>query len=107
MLYQETDEQAADIAVEALRRMAEAGQPANPHNFTIWYVYLTGRDPGFNEMFDYLLNTGQLVSEKRASQLYARCIAFDADGELSSRDSALYDADHVHVLRPRRKGDAL
>ena len=23
------------------------------------------------------------------------------------RDSALYDSDHVHVLRPRRKGDAL
>ena len=43
-------------------------------------------------MFDYLLETGQILTEKRAAQLYARCIAFDAEGELSSRDSALYDA---------------
>jgi diguanylate cyclase len=65
---------------------------AHPHNFTIWYVYLGGRDSGFNEMFDYLLNAGQPLTEKRVSQLYARCIAFDADGELSSRDAALYEA---------------
>jgi diguanylate cyclase len=90
--YSETRDQAGDLAVEALRRMAETGMPANPHNFTIWYVYLSNRDPGFNEMFDYLLETGQILTEKRAAQLYARCIAFDAEGELSSRDSALYDA---------------
>lgn len=92
MHYSESKEQAGDLAVEALRRMAETGMPANPHNFTIWYIYLSGRDPGFNEMFDYLLATGQMSSEKRTAQLYARCIAFDADGEMSSRDSALYEA---------------
>jgi diguanylate cyclase len=90
--YSETQEQAADLAIEALRRMAEAGMPANPHNFTIWYVYLGGHDPGFNEMFDYLLATGQALTEKRAAQLYARCLAFDSGGELSSHDAALHDA---------------
>lgn len=48
MQYSETRDQAGDLAVEALRRMAETGMPANPHNFTIWYVYLSNRDPGFN-----------------------------------------------------------
>ncbi len=91
MQYSETREQAGDLAVAALRRMAETGQPANPHNFTIWYVYLSGRDPGFNEMFDYLLSTDQPFSEKRMAQLYARCIAFDGGGEASSRDSALFE----------------
>ena len=90
--YTETQEQAYDLAAEALRRMAEAGMPANPHNFTIWYVYLSGRDPGFNEMVDYLLQSGQKLTGKRGAQLYARCIAFDGQGEMSSRDSALYEA---------------
>lgn len=92
MQYTETTEQAGDLAIEALRRMAETAMPANPHNFTIWFVYLSGRDPGFNEMFDYLLESGQISSEKRTAQLYARCIAFDGGGELSSRDAALYEA---------------
>lgn len=92
MQYSETKERAGELALEALRRIAETGLPANPHTFTIWYVYLTGRDPGFNEMFDYLLNSGQLQSEKRIEQLYARSIAFEVGDELSSRDAALYEA---------------
>jgi diguanylate cyclase len=42
-------------------------------------------------MFEYLLNTDQPLTEKRSAQLYSRCIAFDSDGELSSRDTALFD----------------
>jgi diguanylate cyclase len=90
--YSETRQQADDLAAEAMRRMAKADMPANPHNFTIWYVYLSGRDPGFNEMLDHLLNSGQPIGEKRSARLYARCIAFEDGGEMSSRDAALQDA---------------
>lgn len=60
--------------------MAERGIPANPMNYTVWYVYHSGKYPGLTHTLDELLARRAPFSVERNEEIYAKY--FGADRQL-------------------------
>lgn len=82
----------AKLANSALVRMVAQDIPPTPENYTVWYTYLSGRDPDIVDMIDQILGAGTTFTEERCTALYLRCKAF-TDSELDDeREAAFVDA---------------
>lgn len=55
MQYQESFEQAAEYVRLALPLMAKHAIPASPQHYTVWYEYVTGRNPVLQEAIEEAL----------------------------------------------------
>lgn len=89
MSYPENKQDAARLAEDVIARMAEHDIPANPENYTVWYSYLSGRDPDLCHMIDRILDSKAPFTDEQCSALYLRCTAFAANEIGDERDAAL------------------
>lgn len=70
MQYVDGLQQAQRFAEAALQSMRDAGIPATPSNFTIWYNYVSGRNTELSRTVDILLNNDRQIDEVVTRQLY-------------------------------------
>lgn len=89
MDYPESKKDAARFAVGAVERMAALGIPANPQNFTVWYMYLSGRDPSFVRHVDSMLANKEPFDETQCADLYASVLRANGAGKEGTREAAI------------------
>lgn len=87
--YSESKKEAAKYAVAAIERMAELGITANPQNYTIWYVYMSGRDPSFVAHVDSMLSSKEPFDETQCADLYAAVLRLGTAGKEGTREAAI------------------
>ena len=87
--YSEGKKDAAKFAQGALERMASLNIAANPQNFTIWYVYMSGRDPSFVRHVDSMLANKEPFDETQCADLYAAVLRLDGAGKEGTREAAI------------------
>jgi len=72
-----------DIALHcaraALGMMERHRVPPHPENFSIWYAYVSGRNPDLTEAIDEILRAGTRFSAEINDTLYERFAAFAPD----------------------------
>lgn len=89
MEYSEGKKSAAQYAKAAVLRMASLGITANPQNFTVWYVYLSGLDPSFGRHVDSMLAKKEPFDETQCADLYAAVLRAVGVGTDGTREAAI------------------
>lgn len=89
MEYPEGKKQAKEFAVGAVERMVTLGITPNPQNFTIWYVYLSGRDPSFVRHVDSMIANKEPFDETQCADLYAAVLRLNGAGKEGTREAAI------------------
>ncbi len=87
--YLEGKKQAKEFAMGALERMVSLGIKPNPQNFTIWYVYLSGRDPSFVRHIDSMIANKEPFDETQCADLYAAVLRSSGEGKEGTREAAI------------------
>ncbi len=82
MFYSEGIEQARNLADAAMAELEKHGIPATPHNFEVWYAYVSGRDPDLTTAIDRFVESGELFSETLSEELYSEHVATSVDQNL-------------------------
>jgi diguanylate cyclase len=80
------------FAKEAMARMGGLGIAPTPDNFTVWYCYVTKRDPDICHRIDWMLENGRVFDADECSALYLRCLAITSNEMDDKRDTALINA---------------
>ncbi len=89
MEYSEGTKDAAKYAKAALEHMAALDVTANPQNFTIWYVYESGRDRSFVSHIDSMLANKEPFDETQLADLYAAVLRSNGAGKEGTREAAI------------------
>ena len=89
MEFNEGKQEAGKYAVGAIERMQPLGITANPNNFTIWYAYLSKRDPSFVRHVDSMLANKEPFDETQCADLYAAVLRTDGAGKEGTREAAI------------------
>ncbi len=89
MEYPEGKKQAKEFAMGAVERMATLGITPNPQNFTIWYVYLSGRDQSFVRHVDSMIANKEPFDENQCADLYAAVLRLSEAGKEGTREAAI------------------
>ena len=89
MEFSEGKKDAAQHAMGAVQRMASLGITPNPQNFTVWYVYLSGRDSSFVRHVDSMLANKEPFGDAQCADLYAAVLRLSRDDKESTREAAL------------------
>ena len=89
MEYPEGKKEAAKYAVGAVERMRPLGIKTDPNNFTVWYAYLSKRDPSFVRHVDSMLANKEPFDETQCADLYAAVLRSDGAGKEGTREAAI------------------
>lgn len=89
MEYPQNLKEAAQVAADAVERMASLGITANPQNFTVWYAYLSGRDDSFVRHIDSMLAKKEPFDETQCADLYAAVLRLGFGGKDGTREAAI------------------
>lgn len=89
MEFSEGKKDAIKYAVGAVERMKPLGITANPNNFTVWYAYLSKRDPSFVRHVDSMLANKEPFDESQCADLYAAVLRTDGAGKEGTREAAI------------------
>jgi len=65
-----TEKDAVRNAEAALSTMKERNIPPTPANFTVWYAYLAGVEPGLNRRIDELIDGGGSLNTEQCADIY-------------------------------------
>jgi diguanylate cyclase len=87
--YPETKKESAQYAAGAVERMASLGITANPQNFTVWYVYLSGRDASFVRHVNSMLAKKEPFDQTQCADLYAAVLRLGVDDKEGTREAAI------------------
>jgi len=87
--YPEGKKQAKGFAMGAVERMVTLGITPNPQNFTIWYVYLSGRDQSFVRHVDSMIANQEPFDETQCADLYAAVLRLNGEGKEGTREAAI------------------
>lgn len=87
--FTEGKKDAAKYAVGAVERMKPLGITTNPNNFTVWYAYLSKRDPAFVRHVDSMLANKEPFDESQCADLYAAVLRTDGAGKEGTREAAI------------------
>ncbi|MDE1147474.1 MAG: GGDEF domain-containing protein [Azospirillaceae bacterium] len=68
---------AGHLAARAMDRMAAEQVAPHPHNFTVWYAYVSGRYPDLVRAVDIIASNGLPFTEERCAELYHKFFAVD------------------------------
>ncbi len=84
MRFTDNQEEATRWAEMAMARVTELGLSPNPQNFTVWFIYVSGKDPSLIRRIDMLMAMNQPFTEQRCAELYAAATFTDekTDGEV-------------------------
>lgn len=88
-----TDDTDSEKAAEYLRLtlplMSRHHVPAIPHNYAVWYTYVTGENPTLSEEIDRLIDAGETFTPSINAHLYRRFISEQDHGEVEQVRSEL------------------
>lgn len=94
-------QQAVAFAHAAVATMARHGIPPTPVNFTVWYEYHSGRDPGLNHAIDMWVASGKPFTPEAILDLYETYLSparmFSASRETAARLESVMDALREHI----------
>ena len=79
MQFTENEPQSGKFARSALDRMAEHGIPASPANFTVWYSYVSARDPNLIGHLDEMLEQNTEFTSERNQEIYKTFFGFSEE----------------------------
>ena len=79
MQFTENEPQSGKFARSALDRMAEHGIPASPANFTVWYSYVSARDPNLIGHLDEMLEQNTEFTSERNQEIYETFFGFSEE----------------------------
>ena len=71
---------AAKSAEKALSLMTERQIPSTPQNFTIWYTYVSGREPDLVRAIDKLMDEGSTFDSYENAELFEKFFGFTKEG---------------------------
>lgn len=71
---------AAKSAEKALSLMTERSIPSTPQNFTIWYTYVSGREPDLVRAIDKLISEGSSFDSYENAELFEKFFGFTKEG---------------------------
>lgn len=88
MKYPESADIAAQYLKQTIPRIVDAQVPPNPINFTLWYNYITGRNPRLSSALDKLIKLRGTYDETQARDLYFQYVIQEhlKDEKLSTSD---------------------
>lgn len=84
MTYTEAKEQAGEFLRLSLNYLAKYDLPANPVNYTIWYEYVSGKNPKLKKAIDKSFKNAKVINNSSLENLYQNFIA-DGDRIVVSR----------------------
>lgn len=70
-----SEEAAAEYLRLAIPLMNRHHVPATPHNYAVWYTYVSGENPALNAQIDALVERGASFSNEVSEELYVRFIS--------------------------------
>jgi diguanylate cyclase len=85
--YTESHAKASKYLRMALPLMHKYEVATNPHNFTIWYEYVTGNNLALNATLDGLIEAGKPFTEELNQDIYARYFIQDEQSLEAMRQS--------------------
>ena len=71
---------AAQRAKEALSAMTEKDIPSTPQNYTVWYTYVSGREPDLKRAIDKMIGEGTEFSSFENAELFEKFFGFTKEG---------------------------
>lgn len=87
MLFFENFARAKELGYSALRDMEQHSVAANPNNYTIWYMYESGRDPELSRTIESLLASQEGLTPERTEELYSKFFGTGHGEDLVNRTS--------------------
>ncbi|WP_247872419.1 GGDEF domain-containing protein [Azospirillum sp. TSO35-2] len=80
------------LAAKAMERMLSERLPPTPENFTLWYIYFSGRNPDLTRAIDLARRDGLTTSQTLCDELYKRFFTLDAEAQAirETSDKARY-----------------
>lgn len=87
-----TVEAAAEYLRLALPMMARHQVPATPHNYAVWYTYVSGDNAALNAEIDRLVSEGTPFSPTVCNELYRRHVG---DNDMENIDKVRTDLSHI------------
>ncbi|MEH6632709.1 MAG: diguanylate cyclase [Halopseudomonas aestusnigri] len=72
MLVADTFAKAQEYAVQAIEIMTQRGIPSTPSNYTIWYDYVSGKNPSLTLEIDEIIKGDGLFSNQISNDLYTK-----------------------------------
>jgi diguanylate cyclase len=72
VIYEESADEARQLAQSALAAMGKAGVPPNPANFRVWYEYHCKRNAALTRVMDDLVKRGATFDEATCVDLFER-----------------------------------
>ena len=99
MKYSESVEQAHKFTQAALVLMESQDIPANPTNVTIWFEYVSGRNPELVLALDALRAKNIAFSAKHSEEIYARFFGDDREAKAIQEASSQIEASVSRVLQ--------
>lgn len=71
---------AAITAEKAIGLMTERGIPSTPQNFTVWYTYVSGREPDLIRAIDTMIEEGEKFDSYENAELFEKFFGFTKEG---------------------------
>ncbi|MEL0018881.1 MAG: diguanylate cyclase [Rickettsiales bacterium] len=71
---------AASTAEKAIGMMTERSIPTTPQNFTVWYTYVSGREPDLLRAIDKLIADGTNFDSYENAELFEKFFGFTKEG---------------------------
>jgi diguanylate cyclase len=87
--YQESLEEAAQIARAALPMASQYALPANPINYSVLYEYVAGQNPPLSQALDHLRQQSTQLTTEQIQSLYHTFISFTDEQALQEVRHAL------------------
>lgn len=98
MDYSETFEQAARFARDAFELMERKKIPINPPNFTIWYSYVSGRNPALRAAVDKLVKAKKEVTGEASAAIYQRFFGFEHESAVLNETAGRIEEELGRIL---------
>lgn len=77
IIYSESRDKAAEFLRLALAAMARHEVLPHPHNYALWYEYVSGRNAELNKILDESIAAGEKLTEEQNQDLYLRFFVQD------------------------------
>lgn len=95
----EVAEKTRSFGREAMDSIGRFGLSATPQNYTVWYAYHAGEEPGLGATIDVLISSKQPIDDRVCAELYQRYFTSEDQREAVLGVSGRVEETIVHITR--------
>lgn len=88
----------ARLAELTLASLSEAGLPADPPNYAVWYAYHAGQRPELKRAIDQLIEKGERLTPARSEALFSAFFSADRQSETVGSAGVKLEAAMARIL---------